>query len=68
MKARQTAKSSSWRIEAQNLTLGDLVAAAYDAYGEQRAPKILQQAIDSHLVRFRQTPDQVEDFSYPRGA
>jgi hypothetical protein len=68
MKARQNAKSSFCRIEAKNLTLGDLIAATYDAYGEQRAPKILQLAIDSHLVRFRQTPDRVTDFSHPRGA
>jgi hypothetical protein len=68
MKALQKAKSSSSRIEAKNLTLGDLIAATYDAYGEQRAPKILQQAIDSHLVRFRQTPDRTADFSYPPSA
>jgi hypothetical protein len=68
MKARQKAKSFSCQIEAKNLTLGDLIAATYDAYGEQRAPTILQRAIDSHVVRFKQTSDQATDFSHPRGA
>jgi hypothetical protein len=36
-----------------NLTLGELIAATYNACGEQKAPKILQLAIDSHLVRFK---------------
>jgi len=68
MNARQKAKSSSCQIEAKKLTLGDLIAATYTACGEQQAPKVLQLAIDSHLVRFRQMPDQGTDFSHPPGA
>jgi len=56
MKAQHKSKISSCRIEAKNLTLGDLIAATYGACGEQRAPKILQLAIDSHLVRFKKSP------------
>jgi hypothetical protein len=53
MKAPHKTKNSSCRIEVKNMTLGDLIAATYGACGEQRAPKILQLAIDSHLVRFK---------------
>jgi len=55
MKTLHKTKNSSYRIEAKNLTLGDLIAATYSAYGEQRAPKLLQLAIDSHLVQFKQS-------------
>jgi hypothetical protein len=40
-------------IEGKNLTLGDLIAATYSACGERQAPKILQLAIESHLVRLK---------------
>jgi len=47
-------KHSFCRIAAKSMTLGDLIAATYSACGEQRAPKILQLAIVSHLVQFKQ--------------
>jgi hypothetical protein len=53
MKTRHKTKTSSCRIEAKSLTLGDLISATYSACGEQQAPKILQLAIDSHLVQFK---------------
>ena len=53
MKAQNRTNDSSCRIKAKNMTLGDLIASTYSACGEQRAPKILQLAIDSHLVRFK---------------
>ena len=46
-------KTSSCRIDLKNLTVGDLVATTYSACGEQQAPKILQLAIDSQLVKFK---------------
>jgi len=55
MKSLYKTKNSSCRIEIKNLTLGDLIAATYSACGEQRAPKILQLAIDSHLVQFKRS-------------
>jgi len=55
MKTQQSLKSSSCQIEAKGLTLGNLISATYDAYGEKRAPKILKLAIESHLVRYKQT-------------
>jgi hypothetical protein len=45
---------SSSRSTGKRLTLGDLIIATYSACGEQRAPLIVQLAIDSHLVRFEQ--------------
>ena len=54
MKTLHKTKISSCRIEAKSITLGDLVAATYSACGDQRAPKILRLAIDSHLVQFKQ--------------
>jgi hypothetical protein len=53
MKTLPKAKKSSSQIETHHLTLGDLIAATYSACGERQAPKILQLAIDSHLVRFK---------------
>lgn len=54
MKILHKFKISSCRIEAKNLTLGELIAETYSSCGEQRAPKLLQLAIDSHLVQFKQ--------------
>ena len=54
MKTPYKARSSHVRSEAKNLTLGELIASTYNACGEQGAPKILQLALDSHLVRFTQ--------------
>ena len=53
MKTNHKAKSTSCRIDHKSLTLGDLISATYTACGEERAPHILQLAIDSHLVRFK---------------
>jgi hypothetical protein len=55
MKALQKTKNL-YRNEAKTVTLGNLIAATYNACGEQQAPKILQLAIDSHLVRFKRPP------------
>jgi len=57
MKTLRKSKSSSFGIETKPLTLGDLIVATYSACGEQRAPKILQLAIDSHLVRLKRGYD-----------
>jgi len=51
MRALPKAKNASCRTEPKNLTLGDLIAATYSVCGEQQAPKILQLAIDTHLVK-----------------
>jgi hypothetical protein len=56
MKAPHKARTSSHRSEARNLTLGELIASTYNACGEQGAPKILQLALESHLVRFAPRP------------
>jgi hypothetical protein len=53
MKALSTNKKCACQIEAKNLTLGDLIAATYSACGEQQAPRILQLAINSHLVTLK---------------
>jgi hypothetical protein len=45
-------RSNSATGIGKKLTLGDLISATYGACGEQRAPQIVQFAIDSHLVRF----------------
>jgi hypothetical protein len=45
-------KSSSCRIETKNLTLGDLIAATYGARGEKGAPKILQLAMEAHVIKY----------------
>jgi hypothetical protein len=45
-----------YRNDVKTMTLGDLIAATYNACGDQQAPKILQLAIDSHLVRFKRPP------------
>jgi hypothetical protein len=53
MKAQHKTKNFC-QSRDKNMTLGDLIVATYSACGEQQAPKILQMAIDSHLVRFKQ--------------
>ena len=53
MKTSNKAKDSVCRSNSKDLTLGELIAATYNACGEERAPKILQLAIESHLVRFK---------------
>lgn len=52
MKASPKTKDSV-QTGAKTMTLGDLIAATYSACGEQRAPKILQLAIESNLVRLK---------------
>jgi len=52
MNTRPKTNIASSRSAGKNLTLGDLIIATYSACGEQRAPQIVQLAIDSHLVRF----------------
>jgi hypothetical protein len=37
----------------QPLTLGDLIAAVYAAYGRQKAERIVRLAVNAHLVEFR---------------
>jgi hypothetical protein len=53
MKARHKTKNSFSQTEAKNLTLGELVATTYSACGKQMSPKILQLAMESHLVLFK---------------
>jgi hypothetical protein len=56
MKTSHKTKNSFSQTEARTLTFGDLVAATYDACGQQQAPKILQMALESHLIRFSRPP------------
>jgi len=51
MKTPHKARTSSHRSDGRNLTLGELIASTYNACGEEGAPKILQLALESHLVR-----------------
>jgi hypothetical protein len=53
IKTLHKTKNDFCRIEAKNLTLGDLIAATYGACGERQASKLLQLAVASHLVRFK---------------
>jgi len=53
MKMLQKTKDHTVRNGSRDLTLGDLVAATYTACGERQAPKILQMAMDSQLIRFK---------------
>jgi len=52
MKALHKIKNSSCQTEAKKLTWGDLIATTHSAREKQGTPKILQLAIDSHLVWF----------------
>ena len=38
--------------KAKNLTLGDLIAATYSARGEKGASKILQLAMEAHVIKY----------------
>jgi len=55
MKSSRKSKDFVCPSESKNLSLGELIASTYSACGEQRAPKILQLAIDSKLIRFKGT-------------
>jgi len=50
------------------MTLGDLIAATYNACGDKGAPKILQLALKSQMVRFAQRPFGAMSVSHPQGA
>ena len=44
--------NSTCRIEAKNLTLGDLIAATYSGCGEKGASKILQLAMEACVIKY----------------
>jgi len=52
MKTPHKNKNSFSQPEAKNLTFGDLIAATYSELGEQGARRILQLAMESHLIKF----------------
>jgi len=52
MKTTQKAKSSFKHAAIKNLTLGDLIASIYGACGEKGAGKLLQLAMEAHVIRF----------------
>jgi hypothetical protein len=54
MKNSHKARGSHSRSETRNLTLGQLIASTYNACGEQEAPKLLQLALESNVVRLAQ--------------
>jgi len=56
MKNQRKTKNASSRVKASKMTLGELIAATYNACGPQGAPKILKLAIESQLVRFAPRP------------
>jgi hypothetical protein len=55
MRTQNKASHRSFRGKTKGMTLGDLIASTYHSCGEQQAPKILQLAIDTHLVRFKES-------------
>lgn len=56
MKNQPKARKATRRSVSRKMTLGDLIAATYNACGEQGAPKLLKAAIESQLVRFAPRP------------
>jgi hypothetical protein len=56
MKTQNKTSTSSVQTKAKSMTLGDLIFCTYSACGEQQAPKILQLAMDTHLVRLKGSP------------
>jgi hypothetical protein len=56
MKTSHKTKNSFTRTKKKGLTFGDLIAATYKACGRQRAPKMIQLAMESHLIRFSRSP------------
>jgi len=56
MKTTHKANNSSCQIEAKNLTLGDLIAATYSGCGEKGASKILQLAMEAHVIKYSGSP------------
>lgn len=61
MRTQNKTSHSSGRLKAKSMTLGDLIASTYNSCGEQQAPKILQLAIDSHLIRLKGSPDLLRE-------
>jgi len=57
MKTLYKPKNSSGRIKTKTVTLGDLIVAIYDGRGEKGTAKILQLAMESHLIRFKRPSD-----------
>jgi hypothetical protein len=55
MKASRKSKHSRIRAAVKSVTFGDLIAATYRAVGERQAPKILQLAMESNLIRASRT-------------
>ena len=52
MKTSHKNKNPFSQPEAKNLTFGDLVAATYSELGGQGARRILQLAMESHIIKF----------------
>ncbi len=48
---KSKSKSISRRRNRKPLTLGDLIVSTYEACGKLRAPKVLQLALASNLIR-----------------
>jgi hypothetical protein len=48
---KSKSKNISRRSKSKPLTLGELIASTYEACGKLRAPKVLQLALASHLIR-----------------
>ncbi len=68
MKTKHKTKNSSRRTVSKPLTLGELIAATYNACGEKGAPKVLKLAIESQLVRFKRSPFGSLAVPFPHGA
>jgi hypothetical protein len=60
MKTLNKTKNSSCRTEAKSMTLGDLIASTYGACGEQGASKVLQLAMEAHVIKFSRAACQYE--------
>jgi len=52
MKTSQKIKGSFHQTATKTLTLGDLIASTYGACGEKGAGKVLQLAMETHVIRF----------------
>jgi len=52
-------KNLSNRPGKKPLTFGDLVMATYRAYGSRRAGRMLQFAINSHVIRFDRLSENI---------
>jgi hypothetical protein len=56
MKSSQKTKFSFNQAATKNLTLGDLIASTYGGCGGKSAAKILQLAMESHVIRYSRLP------------